>query len=128
MKRCAGITQLGTACKAAPLTDSDYCVNHDPNHAHARKLRAKKGGRSGGRGRPVSELARLQRQFEELAQKVLDGEVERGVGAVAGQLLNGARACVRDGLTAREQTEVAEKIEEIEQALAKYSKGSSYGA
>jgi hypothetical protein len=59
-------------------------------------------------------LARLQRRFEELADMVLAGEVERGVGAVAGQLLNGARACVRDTLTAREQEELIVRIQELE--------------
>src|SRR4028119_1982037 len=34
------------------------------------------GGRRGGGGRPSSERARLQRRFEELADKVLNGEVE----------------------------------------------------
>lgn len=63
------------------------------------------------------ELARLQRRFEELADRVLAGEVERGVGAVAGQLLNGARACVRDGLTAREQEELVARLEELEATL-----------
>ena len=41
----------------------------------------------------------------------------RTVVAVAGQLLNGARACVRDGLTAREQEELVERMEELETAL-----------
>jgi hypothetical protein len=59
----------------------------------------------------------LQARFEELAEKVLSGEVERGVGAVAGQLLNGARACVRDGLAAREQEELVARLEELEAAL-----------
>jgi hypothetical protein len=48
---------------------------------------------------------------------VLSGEVERGVGAVAGQLLNGARACVRDGLAAREQEELIGRLEALEEAL-----------
>jgi hypothetical protein len=48
---------------------------------------------------------------------VLEGEVERGAGAVAGQLLNGARACVRDGLTAREQEELVERLEDLEATL-----------
>jgi type III secretion system FlhB-like substrate exporter len=48
---------------------------------------------------------------------VLEGSVERGVGAVAGQLLNGARACVRDGLTAREQEELVERLEQLEMGL-----------
>ncbi len=54
---------------------------------------------------------------EELADKVLSGEVERGVGAVAGQLLNGARACVRDGLAAREQEELVARLQALEEAL-----------
>jgi hypothetical protein len=64
----------------------------------------------------------LQARFEELSDKVLDGEVERGVGAVAGQLLNGARACVRDSLAAREQEELIERLE------AREKDGRRYGA
>jgi len=62
-------------------------------------------------------LRRLQGRFEKLADDVLSGEVERGVGAVVGQLLNGARACVRDSLTAREQEELIERLEALEEAL-----------
>ena len=40
------------------------------------------------------------------------------LGAVAGQLLNGARACVRDGLAAREQEELVERLEELETLVA----------
>jgi len=58
----------------------------------------------------------LQHRFEELADKVLEGEIERSVGAVAGQLLNGARACVRDGLAAREQEELIGRLEQLEEA------------
>ncbi len=60
------------------------------------------------------------------AEKVLSGEVERGVGAVVGQLLNGARACVRDGLAAREQEELIARMEQLEEALE--AKESRYGA
>jgi hypothetical protein len=101
-------------------------MGHDPDKAQARRLRASKGGKRGGRGRPSSELARLQRRFEELADMVLAGEVERAAGAVAGQLLNGARACVRDGLMAREQEELVERLEVLEEGLAA-QKGRRYG-
>ena len=46
------------------------------------------GRKARGRGRPSrpsAELRRLHKRFEELADKVLNGEIERGVGAVAGQ-------------------------------------------
>ena len=117
MAKCAGITQAGTACKGIPIEGSGYCYVHHPDHAEERRRHGAKGGKRGGRGRPVSELARLQGRFEELADKVLRGEVDRARGAVAGQLLNGARACVRDGLSAREQEELVERLESLETAL-----------
>jgi len=101
------------------MRDSQYCLNHDPDRAEVNRRRSSKGGKRGGRGRPSAELSRLQRRFEELAEAVLEGEVERGVGAVAGQLLNGARACIRDSLEAREQEELVERLEALEEALAR---------
>jgi len=89
------------------MRGTTWCIGHDPDQAEARQRRASKGGKRGGRGRPSSELARLAARFEELADWVLREEVERGIGAVAGQLLGGARACVRDSLAAREQEELA---------------------
>jgi hypothetical protein len=47
--------------------------------------------------------------------------VERADGAVAGQLLSGARACVRDGLAAREQEELIARLEGLEAALEQSS-------
>ena len=117
MDKCLGITRTGTACKGVPIEGSQWCYVHHPDHAEERRRHGAKGGKRGGRGRPSSELARLQRRFEELADKVLAGEVDRAAGAVAGQLLNGARACVRDGLTAREQEELIERMEELEASL-----------
>jgi hypothetical protein len=126
MARCSGIRVDGGRCGAQAIRSSEYCVNHHPDYEDARRRRNSKGGKRGGRGRPVSELARLGARFEELADKVLSGEVERSVGAVAGQLLNGARACVRDGLAAREQEELIGRMEQLEEALE--AKESRYGA
>jgi hypothetical protein len=117
MARCSGIKADGGRCGAQAIRSSEFCVNHHPDYEDTRRRRNSKGGKRGGRGRPAAELARLQRRFEELAEQVLSGEVERARGAVAGQLLNGARACVRDALTAREQEELVERMEALEQAL-----------
>jgi hypothetical protein len=127
MSLCSGTRADGGRCRAQATHGSEWCIGHDPDKAQARRLRASKGGKRGGRGRPSSELARLQRRFEELADMVLAGEVERADGAVAGQLLNGARACVRDGLSAREQEELIERLEQLEAGL-QAQKGSRYGA
>lgn len=126
MSLCSGIKADGGRCKAQARRGSEWCIGHDPEKAEARRRRASKGGKRGGRGRPSVELARLQARFEELAEGVLSGEVERGVGAVAGQLLNGARACLRDSLAAREQEELVARMEELEALLER--KGERRGA
>jgi hypothetical protein len=126
--KCSGITKEGLACQGKPLPNSSFCFVHDPNTAERRRRYGHRGGKRGGRGRPSTELARLQQRFEELAEGVLNGEIERGVGAVAGQLLNGARACVRDGLAAREQEELVERLEALEEALEQSRNSGRYGA
>jgi hypothetical protein len=128
MAKCSGITQAGTACKGIPIDGSSYCYVHHPAHTEERRRHGSKGGKRGGRGRASGELARLQERLEDLADKVLAGEVERGVGAVVGQLLGGARACVRDGLAAREQEELVARLEEVEQILEQRKGDGRWGA
>jgi hypothetical protein len=128
MALCSGIRADSGRCKAQAIRGSDYCFNHHPDYEAARQRRASKGGKRGGRGRPVSELGRLQGRFEELAEQVLAGEIERASAAVACQLLNGARACVRDALAAREQEELVERLEALEGALEQTRGGNRWGA
>ncbi len=128
MSRCTAIKPSGERCKVRAIEGSEWCWNHDPAHAEERRRHGSRGGKRGGRGRPSAELARLQRRFEELAEAVLSGEIARGDGAVAGQLLNGARACIRDGLTAREQEELIERLEALEEALERQKDSHRYGA
>src|SRR5215213_9039645 len=101
MARCTGITRGGERCKGIATSDNGLCYAHDPDHAEERRRSASRGGKRGGRGRPVSELARLQGRFEELAEQVLSGELERAKAAVACQLLNGARATSPSRMQAR---------------------------
>jgi hypothetical protein len=121
MPKCAGITLAGGACKGTPVDASGWCYVHHPDHAEERRRHGSRGGKRGGRGRPTSELARLGQRFEDLADMALSGKVERADAAVAGQLLNGARACVRDGLAAREQEELVGRLEGLEAALEQSS-------
>jgi alkylhydroperoxidase family enzyme len=119
---------MGGRCGAQAIRSSEYCVNHHPDYEEARHRRNSKDGKRGGRGRPSVELTRLQRRFEELAESVLSGETERGVGAVVGQFLNGARACVRDALAAREQEKLVERLEALEVTLERNKENRRYGA
>ncbi len=128
MARCAAIKANGERCKVDAMPDSDHCWSHDESTADARRRRASKGGKRGGRGRPTSELHRLRDRFEDLADKVLAGEIERADGAVAGQLLNGARACVRDAMAAREQEELIARLEALEARQEDRKGGHRWGA
>src|SRR5215212_7885895 len=128
MAKCTGITQAGTACKGTPIEGSPFWYVHHPDHAEERRRHGSKGGKRGGRGRPSVELARLQARLEELADKVLAGTVDRGDAAVVGQLLGGARACIRETLAAREQEELVSRLEEMEEALAMRKGNNQWGA
>jgi hypothetical protein len=88
--------------------------HHHPELAEKRRHYARKAGRASSRNRKTTEeLRRLQKVFEDLAEKVMKGEADRGNAAVAGQLLNYARACIKDAVSAREVEELAQMVEEL---------------
>jgi hypothetical protein len=118
MGGCSGITGAGGRCKAIAISGSDYCHAYHPDRVEARRKAASQGGKRGGRGRPVAELSDLKQRFEELAEEVLDGRVEKGDAAVAGQLLNYAVRAVSVGLKAKEVEELEGRLEELETLLA----------
>jgi hypothetical protein len=79
--------------------------------------------------RTTSRHASVERRKQaSVAAVAVLSQSSRGVGAVVGQLLNGARACVRDGLLAREQEELVSRMEAIEAALEEQKSERRYGA
>ena len=76
MAGCSGITGAGARCRAIAISGSDYCHAHHPDRAKARSLAARKGGRRGGRGRPVVELANIKGKLEDLANGVEELEAK----------------------------------------------------
>jgi hypothetical protein len=121
MKTCSAIKSNGERCQAWPLHGSEFCLWHHPE-------RAAMNGRKGGKGPSDTsqELARLQDEFERLAVRVEKGKLDKGVGAVAGTLLNYARACVRDAISAREQEELVQRLEALESALSQQRRNGSH--
>src|SRR5829696_7077807 len=117
MARCAGIKADGGRCGAQAIRDSQWCFNHHPDYEEQRRRRASRGGKRGGRGRPVAELSSLKQRFEELADDVLDGRVDKGAAAVAGQLLNYAVRAVAVGLKAKKVEELEVRLAELEAVL-----------
>jgi hypothetical protein len=128
MAGCSGITGTGARCRAIAITGSDYCHAHHPGRAALRKRAASKGGKRGGRGRPMAELHSIRDRLEALAEDVLEGRVDRGKAAVAGQLYNTLIRSISVELKAKEQLELEARLEEIEAALEHRGEGYPYGA
>jgi hypothetical protein len=128
MARCAGITAAGSRCKAEAMPREEWCWNHHPDHEQARRRRASKGGKRGGRGRPVAELGALRDENADIRRRLLDGEVAPNVAAVAIQSINTDIRAVGAALKAREQEELTERLEALETALEQKKGGRRWGA
>jgi hypothetical protein len=128
MALCSGIRADGGRCKAQAIRDSAYCVGHDPDQAEARRRRASKGGKRGGRGRPVAELGNLRDENADIRRRLLEGELPPGVAAVAVQSINTDIRAVGAALKAREQEELIERLEALEGALEQRKGDRRYGA
>jgi hypothetical protein len=120
MPRCAGTKRDGGRC--ATIVDASYCYQHDPARAQERKRNASRAAKS----KPSRELAGVKRRLSDLADDVLEGRQDRGVAAVASQILNVYLRAVSVELKAREQLELVERLEMLEEALE--SKGARHGA
>ena len=128
MTKCSGITQAGTACKGIPIDGSQWCYVHHPDHAEERRRHGSKGGKRGGRGRPIAELASLRDENADIRRRLLEGELPPNVAAVAVQSINTDIRAVGATLKAREQEEIAARLEELETLLEQRKEERRYGA
>ncbi len=126
MARCTAITQGGDRCKGIAIDSSGYCYAHHPDHVEDRRRAARKGGHRGGRGRPQGELTDIKQRLSDLADDVLEEKVDRGVGAVVSQILNVYLRAISIELKVREQTELIERLEALEEAQSRG--GNRWGA
>jgi hypothetical protein len=128
MSLCAGIRTDGGRCGAQAIRDSEWCFNHHPDYEQARQRRASKGGKRGGRGRPVAELAALRVENADIRRRLLEGELLPGIAAVAVQSINTDIRAVGVVLKAREQEELIERLEALEEALEQQTMHPTKGA
>jgi hypothetical protein len=128
MALCSGIRADGDRCKAQAIADSQWCFSHHPDYEDARRQRASKGGKRGGRGHPVAELAALRVENPDIRERLLEGKLKPGVAAVAIQSINTDIRAVSAALKAREQEELIERLEALEGALESRRGGNRWGA
>jgi hypothetical protein len=124
--RCSGTKRDGSPCTATVEAPQRFCWWHDPANAEKRRRAASKAGKS----KPSKELATIKQRLSDLADAVLSDDeetrVDKGVAAVASQVLNVYLRAVSVELKAKEQLELIERLEMLEEALAQ--RGNRYGA
>jgi hypothetical protein len=124
MARCSHTYADSSQCRRIVSAEQRYCYSHDPARAAERRRNAARGGKAKASG----ELVGIKQRLSVLADDVLAGEVDRGVGAVASQILNVYLRAVSVELKAREQLELIERLEALEEALEQRNGDRWYGA
>jgi hypothetical protein len=117
--RCAGTKRDNSPCTATVEPPQRYCWWHDPANADKRRRAASKAGKS----KPSRELAGIKQRLSDLADDVLEERVDKGVGAVASQVLNVYLRAIALELKAREQQELIERLEALEEAAQTQNRG-----
>jgi hypothetical protein len=110
------------------MRNSEWCINHHPDRTELRRRRASKGGKRGGRGRPIAELASLREENAHIRRRLLEGELLPNVAAVAVQSINTDIRAVGAAMKAREEEEILERIAALEQSAETAKGGSRWGA
>jgi hypothetical protein len=128
LAKCAGITQAGSTCKGIPIDGSQWCYAHHPDRTDERRRHGSRGGKRGGRGRPIAELSSLRDENTQIRHRLLEGELLPNVAAVAVQSINTDIRAVGAAMKAREQEELVERLEGIEEALEQRKGERRYGA
>ena len=123
MTQCSGIKRDGGRCTVILTGSQEYCYQHDPARAEDRRRAASKAGKS----KPSRELVDIKQRLSSLARDVLEGSVEKSVGAVVSQILNVYIRAIDVELRAIEQLQIVERIELLEEANEAKKRSRGWG-
>ena len=121
--RCCGTKRNGEPCSLSANGPDGYCWAHSPGNAEQRRRMASRAGKA----KPNREISEVKRRLSTLADDVLEGSVDKGVAAVASQILNVFLRAVSVELKVREQTELIERLERLEEATEQEKGGRQWG-
>jgi hypothetical protein len=119
MTICRGTKADGTACSLPANGPHGWCWAHNPEHREKRKKMASKAAKS----KPNREIADIKAQLKDVIDGVLEGSIERNVGSVAFQGYRTLLQAVSTELAVREQMELVERLDGIEEALQAKRRG-----
>jgi hypothetical protein len=121
---CTATKRDGTPCTLPSNGPGGLCWAHDPRNAEKRR----RGQSRGGRSKPNRELINIKERLSDLADDVLAGDVDKGVAAVASQILNVYLRAITVELDVQERMELITRMEALEEALQHRSDRNGYGA
>jgi hypothetical protein len=122
--KCAGTKRDNSPCTATVEPPQRFCWWHNPANADKRRRAASKAGKA----KPNRELASIKTRLSDLADDVLEGRQDKGVAAVVSQVLNVYLRAVSVELKAREQLEITERLEALEEGLGHKGSSGRWGA
>ena len=111
--RCTATKRDGSPCTLPSYGSDGLCWAHDPKNAERRR----RGQSRGGKNKPSKELVSIKQRLSNLADDVLEGRQDKGVAAVASQVLNVYLRAVSVELKVNEQLELVERLEALEEVL-----------
>jgi hypothetical protein len=117
--RCSATKPNGTGCERIVGASQIYCHAHDPSRSEQRRRAASKAARS----KPNREVAEIKQRLQTLASDVLEGQVARADAAVVSQIYNVLLRSVEAERKIREQEELIERLEGLEQTRKLFEDG-----
>jgi hypothetical protein len=124
MPRCSHTYADSSQCRRIVSAEQKYCYSHDPSRASERKRNAARGGKAKASG----ELRRVKAHLRTLADMVEEGQMHRADAAVISQIWGTYLRVVSVELKAREQLELVERLEALEEGLEQRKGEHRYGA
>ena len=121
---CTATKRDGSPCTLPSYGSDGLCWAHDPKNAERRR----RGQSRGGKSKPSKELVGIKKRLSDLADDVLEGNVDKGVAAVASQILNVYLRAISTELAVREQLELVERLEALERSAEAAKGGRVWGA
>ncbi len=113
MPRCSHTYEDSSQCRRIVSAEQMYCYSHDPSRASERRRNAARGGKAKASG----ELGRVKARLQALADMVEEGQMDRADAAVISQIWGTYLRAVSAELKVREQLEITERLEMLEESL-----------
>ena len=120
MPRCSATKPNGTGCERIVGASQTYCHAHDPSRSEQRRRAASKAAKS----KPNREVAEIKQRLQTLADDVLEGQVARADAAVVSQIYNVLLRTVETERKIREQEDLIERLEGLEQVQKLWEDGA----